>query len=221
MTPLLSCVTCPDPELEYVDSTKDPEGISSSQPIGGQMDASAEVYLDPTQSTAPTVLDTYHTDPADPASTSSSGEDAVQRSEPESVLEPLPSAVDGGEATPSSKTLPGDNSKTLEGLGVTDPQEDESGSGFASESDEGPYGSTAAPIMRQASTPLITAAEKSKELVVFFSLRVTNMMFTDDLFNKSSPEYKSLENTFLELVGTQAFVLDIMLLHASLSYFLF
>uniref|UniRef100_A0A087Y3R3 Interphotoreceptor matrix proteoglycan 1 n=1 Tax=Poecilia formosa TaxID=48698 RepID=A0A087Y3R3_POEFO len=70
----------------------------------------------------------------------------------------------------------------------------------SSESDEGPYGSTAAPAMRQASTPMMTAVEQSKELVVFFSLRVTNMMFTDDLFNKSSPEYKSLENTFLELL---------------------
>uniref|UniRef100_A0A3P9J7X9 Interphotoreceptor matrix proteoglycan 1 n=1 Tax=Oryzias latipes TaxID=8090 RepID=A0A3P9J7X9_ORYLA len=77
---------------------------------------------------------------------------------------------------------------------------EESGSGFASESDERPYESTAAPSMRQVSTPLMTAVDKSKELVVFFSLRVTNMMFSDDLFNKSSPEYKSLENTFLELL---------------------
>ncbi|KAG8013338.1 Interphotoreceptor matrix proteoglycan 1, partial [Nibea albiflora] len=54
--------------------------------------------------------------------------------------------------------------------------------------------------MRQASTPLVSVVDKNKELVVFFSLRVTNMMFSDDLFNKSSPEYKSLENTFLELL---------------------
>ncbi|XP_051578540.1 interphotoreceptor matrix proteoglycan 1-like isoform X1 [Myxocyprinus asiaticus] len=43
------------------------------------------------------------------------------------------------------------------------------------------------------------ASNQAKELLVFFSLRVTNMMFSEDLFNKSSPEYKSLENTFLEL----------------------
>uniref|UniRef100_UPI00398F6AD1 interphotoreceptor matrix proteoglycan 2 n=1 Tax=Pristiophorus japonicus TaxID=55135 RepID=UPI00398F6AD1 len=37
-------------------------------------------------------------------------------------------------------------------------------------------------------------------LVVFFSLRVTNMIFSDDLFNKSSHEYKALEQQFLELL---------------------
>uniref|UniRef100_H0ZTT3 Interphotoreceptor matrix proteoglycan 2 n=1 Tax=Taeniopygia guttata TaxID=59729 RepID=H0ZTT3_TAEGU len=40
----------------------------------------------------------------------------------------------------------------------------------------------------------------SRTLVVFFSLRVTNMMFSEDLFNKNSPEYKALEQRFLELV---------------------
>ncbi|KAM6223990.1 interphotoreceptor matrix proteoglycan 2 [Rhynchocyon petersi] len=37
-------------------------------------------------------------------------------------------------------------------------------------------------------------------LVVFFSLRVTNMMFSEDLFNKNSLEYKALEERFLELL---------------------
>lgn len=36
--------------------------------------------------------------------------------------------------------------------------------------------------------------------IVFFSLRVTNMIFSEDLFNKSSAEYKALEQRFLELV---------------------
>lgn len=40
-----------------------------------------------------------------------------------------------------------------------------------------------------------------RSLMVFFSLRVTNMMFSDDLFNKSSSEYKALEQRFLELVA--------------------
>lgn len=40
-----------------------------------------------------------------------------------------------------------------------------------------------------------------RALIVFFSLRVTNMMFSEDLFNKSSPEYKALEQRFLELVN--------------------
>uniref|UniRef100_F6RIF6 Interphotoreceptor matrix proteoglycan 2 n=1 Tax=Monodelphis domestica TaxID=13616 RepID=F6RIF6_MONDO len=37
-------------------------------------------------------------------------------------------------------------------------------------------------------------------LVVFFSLRVMNMLFSEDLFNKNSPEYKALEQRFLELL---------------------
>nr|XP_015210678.1 PREDICTED: interphotoreceptor matrix proteoglycan 1 isoform X4 [Lepisosteus oculatus] len=62
-----------------------------------------------------------------------------------------------------------------------------------------PFESTASPPLKYLTTPSMTTASKGKELVVFFSLRVTNLMFSDDLFNKSSPEYKSLENTFLEL----------------------
>lgn len=44
-----------------------------------------------------------------------------------------------------------------------------------------------------------------RALMVFFSLRVTNMMFSDDLFNKSSAEYKALEQRFLELVTKLTF----------------
>uniref|UniRef100_A0A674BUZ1 Interphotoreceptor matrix proteoglycan 1 n=1 Tax=Salmo trutta TaxID=8032 RepID=A0A674BUZ1_SALTR len=72
---------------------------------------------------------------------------------------------------------------------------DEFGSGL-----KGPFESTAAPGLRNMSTPLMATTEKDKEMVVFFSLRVTNMMFSEDLSNKSSPEYRSLENTFLELI---------------------
>uniref|UniRef100_A0A8C2GVU0 Interphotoreceptor matrix proteoglycan 1 n=1 Tax=Cyprinus carpio TaxID=7962 RepID=A0A8C2GVU0_CYPCA len=68
------------------------------------------------------------------------------------------------------------------------------GSGFPSEVDENPQ-SSAHPLGY-----VTTSSNQAKELVVFFSLRVTNMMFSEDLFNKSSPEYKSLENTFLELL---------------------
>ncbi|XP_036006618.1 interphotoreceptor matrix proteoglycan 1 isoform X3 [Fundulus heteroclitus] len=183
---------------------EDPAGnADSAESEGGQTEAPPEVNGDPPQPAAPTDQDTRPSGPAHPAPTPSSGR------EPEPDVEPLPSPVDGGEArevrydgggTPATVTLPGDDSNPKLEAGVTDPEEEEeSGSGFASEADEGPYGSTAAPAVRQASTPLMAAVEKSKELVVFFSLRVTNMMFTDDLFNKSSPEYKSLENTFLEL----------------------
>lgn len=171
--------------------------------------------------------------------TPSSDEDSAQGVQSETDVETLPAPVESGEGPedtagsggPSAETplTTAESSNVQEDVlssqnrtetEITEPLEEESGSGFPSESDERPHESTAAPAMRQASTPLMTAVDKSKELVVFFSLRVTNMMFSDDLFNKSSPEYKSLENTFLELVGTQAFVLDIMLLHALFSYLL-
>lgn len=42
----------------------------------------------------------------------------------------------------------------------------------------------------------------TRALTVFFSLRVTNMIFSQDLFNKSSAEYKALEQRFMQLVGT-------------------
>lgn len=170
--------------------------------------------------------------------------DVVQGIEPEPEVEPLPSPSESGEEPEDrdeasrghsevasvSTDQPPENQNILEEAGsgqnpketeVNEHLEEENGSGFPSESDERPYESTAAPSMRQASTPLMSVVDKNKELVVFFSLRVTNIMFSDDLFNKSSPEYKSLENTFLELVGTQAFVLDVILVHAAFSYLLF
>lgn len=99
-------------------------------------------------------------------------------------------------------------------------EEDENldfGSGFPSEIDENPQ-SSARPL-GYVTTPSMMASNQAKELVVFFSLRVTNMMFSEDLFDKSSPEYKSLENTFLELVGKHTFVFDFLLLHAFLTSF--
>ncbi|XP_077169775.1 interphotoreceptor matrix proteoglycan 1 [Paroedura picta] len=49
-------------------------------------------------------------------------------------------------------------------------------------------------------TSSVTTAAKGKELVVFFSLRVTNMHFSDDLFNRSSAEYKALEQQFMQML---------------------
>ncbi|XP_069615761.1 interphotoreceptor matrix proteoglycan 2 [Ranitomeya imitator] len=47
---------------------------------------------------------------------------------------------------------------------------------------------------------IVNTSAKARALVVFFSLRVTNMIFSEDLFNKRSPEYKALEQRFLELL---------------------
>ncbi len=66
--------------------------------------------------------------------------------------------------------------------------DEDNGSGFARETD---LASIALP------------ASPGRALIVFFSLRVTNMMFSEDLFNKNSTEYKALEQRFLELVRFQ------------------
>lgn len=75
------------------------------------------------------------------------------------------------------------------GYGVTNHTEEDS-SGFPSDAAHG---------TDQASIAM--PANPGRALMVFFSLRVTNMIFSDDLFNKSSPEYKALEQRFLELVN--------------------
>ncbi|XP_035529584.1 interphotoreceptor matrix proteoglycan 1 [Morone saxatilis] len=217
-----------DGEPEPADGVPDeqnedlPLSTPDTEPEEEITDTPAEVYYDLPESTDPTLTEISVIEAAVPVSTPSSHEDAFQGNEPERDAEPLPSPVESGEApeerdesggghsgaTPVSTDLPPENSNIQEDFGssqnkteveVTETLEEESGSGFPSESDERPYESTAAPAMRQASTPLMSIMDKNKELVVFFSLRVTNMMFSDDLFNKNSPEYKSLENTFLEL----------------------
>ncbi|KAK1170170.1 interphotoreceptor matrix proteoglycan 1-like, partial [Acipenser oxyrinchus oxyrinchus] len=76
----------------------------------------------------------------------------------------------------------------------------EYGSAYISFTRDNPFEATASSPLKYLTTPSMTTASKGKELVVFFSLRVTNMMFSDDLFNKSSPEYRSLENTFLGML---------------------
>ncbi|XP_056337536.1 interphotoreceptor matrix proteoglycan 1 [Danio aesculapii] len=63
-----------------------------------------------------------------------------------------------------------------------------------------PLETTKMPSLKYFTTPSMTTASKGRELVVFFSLRVTNMVFSEDLFNKSSTEYRSLENRFVELL---------------------
>uniref|UniRef100_A0A8C8GDF8 Interphotoreceptor matrix proteoglycan 1 n=3 Tax=Oncorhynchus tshawytscha TaxID=74940 RepID=A0A8C8GDF8_ONCTS len=159
----------------------------------------------------PASIGTFTT--ATKSQTMPSSEDDIIQAEPEEI----PSASfppiahgpsEGGDTTREQDPLETavdistDDSDMQEDIGKveTDDTEaadtlDEFGSGL-----EGPFESTAAPGLRHMSTPLMATTEKDKEMVVFFSLRVTNMMFSEDLSNKSSPEYRSLENTFLELI---------------------
>ncbi|KAM8913522.1 LOW QUALITY PROTEIN: interphotoreceptor matrix proteoglycan 1 [Spinachia spinachia] len=201
-----------------------PSAAPDSKPEEVLTDADIEVNLGFPGSADPSVTEFSVVKAKVPVPTTSSHEELFQGLEPASDgSEPMSSSGESGKApedrdqssggpsgaAPVSTDLPPENSQddagsTLNGIEVevTPSLEDESGSGFPSEFDERPHESTAAPAMRQVSSPMMTAVDKGKELVVFFSLRVTNMMFSefsDGLFNKSSPEYKSLENTFLEL----------------------
>lgn len=60
---------------------------------------------------------------------------------------------------------------------------------------------TPTPALQYITTSSMTFATKGQELVVFFSLRVANMPFSSDLFNKSSVEYQALEQRFTQLVS--------------------
>ncbi|NWV19527.1 IMPG1 protein, partial [Origma solitaria] len=85
-------------------------------------------------------------------------------------------------------------------MGTAALDEGEQGSGFISVLTTEPAETTPAPVLKYVTTSSMTTAAKGKELVVFFSLRVTNMHFSDDLFNRSSTEYKALEQQFMQLL---------------------
>ncbi|KFP72206.1 Interphotoreceptor matrix proteoglycan 1, partial [Acanthisitta chloris] len=114
-------------------------------------------------------------------------------------------------SAPAPEDIPPDGT----GLGVQDiaAELDRIGAMSTAALDEGEQGSgdismlitepaevTPAPTLKYVTTSSMTTAAKGKELVVFFSLRVTNMHFSDDLFNRSSSEYKALEQQFLQLL---------------------
>ncbi|XP_071404743.1 interphotoreceptor matrix proteoglycan 1 isoform X1 [Pithys albifrons albifrons] len=87
------------------------------------------------------------------------------------------------------------------GLSTAALDEGEHGSGYISVlTTAEPAETTPAPTLKYVTTSSMTTAGKGKELVVFFSLRVTNMHFSDDLFNRSSTEYKALEQQFMQLL---------------------
>ncbi|XP_077594146.1 interphotoreceptor matrix proteoglycan 1-like isoform X2 [Stigmatopora nigra] len=91
----------------------------------------------------------------------------------------------------------------LEEAQTGDPlEEPEDGSSLWSERTSGgvdvPYPGT--PTTSTVAAAAAAAAVHGGELVVFFSLRVTNLDFSENLFNKTSPEYKSLESTLRDVL---------------------
>ncbi|NXW37724.1 IMPG1 protein, partial [Phaetusa simplex] len=123
----------------------------------------------------------------------------------EQSLEASDSLVPASESVPPDGTGAGvqDIAAELDHAGVMSTaalDEMEHGSGYISVLTTGPAEATPAPTLKYVTTSSMTTAAKGKELVVFFSLRVTNMHFSDDLFNRSSTEYKALEQQFMQLL---------------------
>ncbi|NXY68078.1 IMPG1 protein, partial [Glareola pratincola] len=123
----------------------------------------------------------------------------------EQSLEASDSLVPTSESVPPDGTGAGvqDIAAELDHAGVMSTavlDEMEHGSGYISVLTTGPAEATPAPTLKYVTTSSMTTAAKGKELVVFFSLRVTNMHFSDDLFNRSSTEYKALEQQFMQLL---------------------
>uniref|UniRef100_A0A8D2IGC5 Interphotoreceptor matrix proteoglycan 1 n=1 Tax=Urocitellus parryii TaxID=9999 RepID=A0A8D2IGC5_UROPR len=73
-------------------------------------------------------------------------------------------------------------------------------SGYVSTPDHLLESTTPDPTLQYITTSSMTFATKGQELVVFFSLRVANMPFSSNLFNKSSVEYQALEQRFTQLL---------------------
>ncbi|NWH60714.1 IMPG1 protein, partial [Geococcyx californianus] len=123
----------------------------------------------------------------------------------EQSLEVPDSSVPVSESIPRDATGTGvqDIAAELDHIGVMGTaalDEVEHGSGYISVLTTEPVETTPAPTLKYVTTSSMTTAAKGKELVVFFSLRVTNMHFSDDLFNRSSTEYKALEQQFMQLL---------------------
>uniref|UniRef100_A0A8C6CN03 Interphotoreceptor matrix proteoglycan 1 n=1 Tax=Moschus moschiferus TaxID=68415 RepID=A0A8C6CN03_MOSMO len=96
-----------------------------------------------------------------------------------------------------------DTKEDLDGLDLTNtPTSSEvpGFSGYVSSPDYFLENITPDPGLHYITTSAMTVAARGRELVVFFSLRVANMPFSTDLFNKSSLEYQALEQRFTQLL---------------------
>lgn len=71
---------------------------------------------------------------------------------------------------------------------------------FSEEAAEGSSGFSSVAIPGLVQGPDQVFGSRGKALTVFFKLRVTNMVFSTSLFNKSSQEYRQLEQRFIQLL---------------------
>lgn len=93
-------------------------------------------------------------------------------------------------------------------------------SGYVSTQDSFLENTTPGPALQNITTSSVTIATEGQELVVFFSLHVANMAFSDDLFNKSSLEYQALEQRFTQLVSRHYLLFSVSLLFCCCCYFI-
>lgn len=77
---------------------------------------------------------------------------------------------------------------------------------------------TPGPALQYITASSVTAAAEGQELVVFFSLHVADMRFSDDLSNKSSLEYQALEQRFTRLVSRHYLLFSASLLFCCSCY---
>ncbi|MEQ2288597.1 hypothetical protein AMECASPLE_024314, partial [Ameca splendens] len=115
----------------------------------------------------------------------------------QNILEEAENAKPEGLTTsPAGKKF----TEELDQISIPSNEPVDTGSDFTSAGEERmTAGITAPPPLIYLTTPTMTTASHGQELVVFFSLRLTNMDFSEDLFNKTSSEYRSLENTLLDV----------------------
>ncbi|XP_043962030.1 interphotoreceptor matrix proteoglycan 1 [Gambusia affinis] len=139
----------------------------------------------------PSAVDLVQVPTSGPTEDSGPFELTEDRTEPEQPVPPVETAdPESLTASPGGEEFSEyvDQSNTLSKESV-DP-----GSDLTSAAEE-----NAAPL-RYLTTPTMTTASNRQELVVFFSLRLTNMDFSEDLFNNTSAEYRALENTLLDML---------------------
>ncbi|XP_052045272.1 interphotoreceptor matrix proteoglycan 1 [Apodemus sylvaticus] len=123
-----------------------------------------------------------------------------------STIRQLPLEVSHWPASPSDKELitsSHDPVQDLDEMGVSDTPallDISELSGYDSASGQFLEMTTPTPTLQYITTSSETIATTGHELVVFFSLRVANMPFSYDLFNKSSLEYQALEQRFTDLL---------------------
>ncbi|XP_062845356.1 interphotoreceptor matrix proteoglycan 2 [Trichomycterus rosablanca] len=152
------------------------EGIDISQ--GDLSSTTKNVFLQPTAQPADRIIDSEISANKDPP------EDDFISTHITSDIEVLAKSQNN-DSTPTQSHVPDPHSITDLDVSLDIQYDEDSGSGFS-------HGTDMAGIAMPASP--------GRSLMVFFSLRVTNMMFSNNLFNKSSNEYKALERRFLNLL---------------------